>query len=129
MQKWIQHDGKPLGHSNYIEIITQIYRSNNFFSDFGQMSLEKIVEEESFHRMFRLRKTLRCCLTVLLNNFFCRNLTTQICMKSFFYYLKSIFKCRNHSSYSKTSRTLELYRGNYIRYLCQRYISMNFDPL
>jgi ribosome biogenesis protein Nip4 len=40
---------------DYTELITQIYRSNNFLSDFRQMSTEKIVGEESFRRTFRLR--------------------------------------------------------------------------
>jgi len=38
-------DEKPLKHPNYIEIITQICRSNYFFSDSGQMFPEKIVGE------------------------------------------------------------------------------------
>jgi hypothetical protein len=52
MQKWIQHAEKPLGHSDYTKIITQICGSNNFLPDFGQMSPENIVGKESFRRTF-----------------------------------------------------------------------------
>jgi len=55
MQKWIQHAEKPLGHSDYTEIITQICISNNFSPDFGKMSPENITGEESFRRTFRPR--------------------------------------------------------------------------
>jgi len=54
MQRWIQHAEKPLRHSDYTDIITEIYGSNNFSPDFGQMSLENIVGKKSFHRTFRL---------------------------------------------------------------------------
>jgi hypothetical protein len=57
MQKWIQHAEKPLGHLDYTQIITQIYGSNNFLSDFKQMSSEKIVEEPSFHITSPIRDT------------------------------------------------------------------------
>jgi hypothetical protein len=56
MQKWIQHAEKPLGHSDYTEIITQICGSNNFSPDFRQMSSENITGKESFCRTFRLHQ-------------------------------------------------------------------------
>jgi len=42
MQKWIQQAEKLPRHSDYTEIITQIYESNNFSPDFGQIFPEKI---------------------------------------------------------------------------------------
>jgi hypothetical protein len=56
MQKWIRHCENPLRHSNYTEIITQIYASNNFLLDFEQMFQEKIIGEESFPKTFRLQR-------------------------------------------------------------------------
>ena len=32
-----------MGHTDYIEMITKIYESNNFLPDFEQMSPQKIV--------------------------------------------------------------------------------------
>jgi hypothetical protein len=58
MHKWIQHVEKPEGDSDYIEIITQLYKSSNFLLNLRQMFLEKIVEEESLCRKFRLRRQI-----------------------------------------------------------------------
>ena len=41
MQKWIQPVEKQIGHLDYTELITQIYRSNNFLPNFRQMSQKK----------------------------------------------------------------------------------------
>jgi hypothetical protein len=46
MQKWIQYVEKLLRHSDYIEIITQIYGSNNLLSDFKQMYPKNIINKE-----------------------------------------------------------------------------------
>jgi hypothetical protein len=42
MKKWTQHAEKSLGHFDYIEIITQICRSNNFSLDFEKRSLNNM---------------------------------------------------------------------------------------
>jgi hypothetical protein len=54
MHKLIQHDEKFLLHLDYIEIITQLCGSNNFSSDFGQMSTENIAKKTSFSGKFKL---------------------------------------------------------------------------
>jgi hypothetical protein len=41
MQKWIQPIEKHMGHLDYTELITQIYRSNNFLPNIRQMSQKK----------------------------------------------------------------------------------------
>jgi hypothetical protein len=52
MHKWIQHAEKPLGHSNYTNLATQICISNHSSPDFRQNQTEKIIEKEPKVRMF-----------------------------------------------------------------------------
>jgi hypothetical protein len=46
--KWIHHAEKTLRHSDYTEIITQIYESNNFLSNFEKMFPKNSSKKNNF---------------------------------------------------------------------------------
>jgi len=54
MNKWIQRAEKSLGHSDYTNLATQIYKSNHSSPDFKQNQMEKAVEKQPKGRTFRL---------------------------------------------------------------------------
>jgi hypothetical protein len=54
MYKWIQRDEKPLGHSDYTNLATQICRSNHSSPDFKQNQTKKVAEKPPKGRTFRL---------------------------------------------------------------------------
>jgi hypothetical protein len=58
MHKWIQRAEKPLGHSDYTNLDTQICKSNHSSPDFEQNQMEKIAGKEPKGRTFRLRTLL-----------------------------------------------------------------------
>jgi hypothetical protein len=45
MYKWIQRAEKPLGHSDYTNLTTQICRSNHSSPDFGQNQTKKVTKK------------------------------------------------------------------------------------
>jgi hypothetical protein len=46
MHKWIQRAEKPLEHSDYTNLATQICRSNHSSLDFGQNQTEKVTGKQ-----------------------------------------------------------------------------------